>query len=310
MGSAMKYREVGDLRLSEVGFGCGGNAGLMLRGDPATQRRVVARALELGINYFDNAPDYGDGLAETNLGRVLKALGARPHLNTKVEIRAAHLDDVASHVERSVEASLTRLGVDCVDILQIHNGPTYDLPALQGNSYTQLGMEHYLGAKGATEGLARVLRAGKARHAGFICRGNDAPAVRALIDTGMFRLINVAYSLLNPSAGQPTPPGMRVERDHGDVMTYARSKGVGVAVFSPLAGGVLSDHRLGGGHLHALAERRANTATADAANLERARAFRFLAGRVPIRADASGRNHRLVGRVRARAAGGDCSGCL
>ena len=75
----MEYRRVGntELRVSEIGFGCGGNAGLMVRGSHDEQQRVVARAVELGMNYFDNAPDYGDGVAEENLGRVLQALKLR-----------------------------------------------------------------------------------------------------------------------------------------------------------------------------------------------------------------------------------------
>ena len=56
----MHYRRIAKttLNLSEIGFGCGGNAGLMVRGNRAEQQRVVARAVELGINYFDTAPDY------------------------------------------------------------------------------------------------------------------------------------------------------------------------------------------------------------------------------------------------------------
>jgi len=73
----MRYRAIPDtgLSLSEIGFGCGGNAGLMVRGDRAEQIRVIARALDQGINYFDLAPDYGDGLAESNLGIALKEIG-------------------------------------------------------------------------------------------------------------------------------------------------------------------------------------------------------------------------------------------
>jgi len=54
------YRRIAKttLNLSEIGFGCGGNAGLMVRGNHTEQQRVVARAVELGINYFDTAPDY------------------------------------------------------------------------------------------------------------------------------------------------------------------------------------------------------------------------------------------------------------
>ena len=70
----MRTRKAGtsDLMVSEIAFGCGGNAGLMVRGSTAEQLPIVDRALELGVNYFDNAPDYGNGVAETNLGIVLK----------------------------------------------------------------------------------------------------------------------------------------------------------------------------------------------------------------------------------------------
>jgi Predicted oxidoreductases (related to aryl-alcohol dehydrogenases) len=97
--------------------------------------RAVSRAIELGINYFDESPDYGDGVSETNLGRVIRELGIRPIINTKVEIRAENLDDIAGHVERSVDASLKRLGVDWVDIVQIHNGPVASKPELPGKAY-------------------------------------------------------------------------------------------------------------------------------------------------------------------------------
>ena len=52
------------LLLSRLGFGCGAVGGLMVRGTSADQERAIARALEVGINYFDTAPDYGDGASE------------------------------------------------------------------------------------------------------------------------------------------------------------------------------------------------------------------------------------------------------
>ncbi len=187
----MEYRQVGntELRVSEIGFGCGGNAGLMVRGSHEEQRRVVARAIELGINYFDNAPDYGNGVAEENLGRVLKELKLRPVITSKVEVRQVDLGDIAGHVVRSTEESLKRLGVDYLDILQIHNGPAPSPPRLEGRVYTQLWIEDYLRPGGALEGLQRVLRDGKARYLGFICRGNDGYQVRQLLDTNLFRMI-------------------------------------------------------------------------------------------------------------------------
>ena len=62
------------VEVSLLGFGCGAVGGLMVGGDPADQERAVARALEMGINYFDTAAQYGNGRSETNLGRVLKSL--------------------------------------------------------------------------------------------------------------------------------------------------------------------------------------------------------------------------------------------
>ena len=181
----MQYRKIGetDINLSAIGFGCGGNAGLMIRGSGAEQTRIVARALELGINYFDNSPDYGNGVAEINLGRVLKQLRARPLVNSKVEIRAENLGDIAGHVVASTEASLKRLGVDHLDMMQIHNGPCAQPPVMEGKYYAQLWIEHFTRPGGAIEGVERLLRDGKIRYAGFICRGNDGVEVRQILSS-------------------------------------------------------------------------------------------------------------------------------
>mgnify|MGYP003351622429 CR=1 FL=1 len=64
------------LEVSVVSFGTGDNAGLMVKGSETQQIEAITRALALGINYFDTSPDYGKGLAETNLGRALGQPGA------------------------------------------------------------------------------------------------------------------------------------------------------------------------------------------------------------------------------------------
>lgn len=274
----MEYRQVGntELRVSEIGFGCGGSAGLMVRGSPEEQRGVVARAVELGINYFDNAPDYGNGVAEENLGRVLKELKIRPVSTSKVEVRHTDLGDIAGHVVRSTEESLKRLRMDYLDILQIHNGPAPSPPQLEGRSYTQLWIEDYLRPGGALEGLQRVLREGKARYVGFICRGNDGYQVRQLIDTNVFHMINVPYTLLNPTAGMAKPKGLAVDRDFGGVIDYAYEHGVGTAIYSPLAGGFLTDPIVAGGERHPLAGSRDTASEAYRRHLEMAQALSFL----------------------------------
>jgi aryl-alcohol dehydrogenase-like predicted oxidoreductase len=250
----MRYRSIpsAGVAISEIGFGCGGTAGLMVRGSAQEQRSVVERALQAGINYFDVAPDYGDGRAEENLGRVLRELSVRPYITTKVEIRAENLADVASHVVRSAEASLKRLGVEYVDVLQIHNAPASAQPTQGERAYAHLALDHYLGPSGALEGLERLKRDGKTRFLGFIVRGGDVDAVDMVLNTRLFHLINASYHLLNPTAGQPPPYGMRVDVDWGQVIQHAEQLGVGVAVYSPLANGLLTDTALAGASPHPL----------------------------------------------------------
>jgi len=274
----MKYRRVGssDLTVSEIAFGCGGNAGLMVRGEAAEQTRAISRALELGITYFDNSPDYGNGKAETNLGRALKELKTRPLLNSKVEIRATDLGDIAGHVVRSTEASLQRLGVDYLDVLQIHNGPSAKPVKLEGAYYAQLPIEHYLRPGGAIEGVRRLLDSGKVRVAGFICRGDDADEVRQVLDTGVFRLINTPYTLLNPTAGLAKPAAFS-GKDFGNVIGLAQARGASAAIYAPLAGGFLTDDFLAQRPRHPLA--RAEDPQSESAKRNRAKvmALRFVA---------------------------------
>src|SRR5262249_54998823 len=108
------------LEVGALGFGCGNVGGLMVRGTAADQERAVARALDLGINYLDTAPSYGDTQSEQNLGRVLKALRPNVIVGTKFRIPAGERR-VADALTTSLEASLRRLGLDRVDLLQLHN---------------------------------------------------------------------------------------------------------------------------------------------------------------------------------------------
>jgi len=259
----MNYRQLGrtDLLLSEVSFGCGGNAGLMVRGSAKAQLETVARALDLGVNYFDNAPDYGDGAAETNLGRALTTLKVKPMVCSKVEVRAGDLHDIAGHVVRSVEASLRRLHLEALDVLHIHNGPTLQPPLQPPGSYDRLRLQDFLRPNGALEGLRRLKEAGKARYFGLVCRANDREAVETLLDTDLFDLVNVPYTLLNPTAGIARPPCFSNPNDYGNVIGHAHGRGVGMAIFSPLAGGALTDENLDNLDPHPLARTRPVNAT-------------------------------------------------
>src|SRR5215813_15261060 len=110
------------LKISALGFGCGAVGGIMVRGDPADQERLVARALDVGVNYFDTAVLYGDGASETNLGRVLRKLKpANAIVGTKVRVPPGEFGGIAAAITASLEGSLARLQLDKVDIFHLHN---------------------------------------------------------------------------------------------------------------------------------------------------------------------------------------------
>src|SRR5262249_23770379 len=123
MEGPVRKRRFGDsdLFISEIGFGCGPTAGLMIEGDRQTRIEVVAKAFEEGINYFDTAGQYGEGASEINLGEALKALNASPIISTKVTLGLADLDDIAGAVRTSVETSLRRLRRERLEIVFLHN---------------------------------------------------------------------------------------------------------------------------------------------------------------------------------------------
>ena len=118
----MEYRTLGKtgLRVSALGFGCGNVGGLIIREEPRTRVRAVARAIEAGINYFDTASMYGNGQSEQNLGQVLNELKPDVYVGTKVRIRPDEMGDMRGAIQRSVEASLTRMAREQVDLIQLH----------------------------------------------------------------------------------------------------------------------------------------------------------------------------------------------
>src|SRR6202051_5010633 len=126
-GTSMEMRTFGrtGMQLSVLGFGCGAVGGLMVRGDPLDQERTVARALAVGVNYFDTAVQYGDGESAKNLGRILQNLNpANVVVGTKVRLPPADFGRIADAVTKSLEGSLARVRLDRGGIFPLHNGMT------------------------------------------------------------------------------------------------------------------------------------------------------------------------------------------
>ncbi len=242
----MQYRRLGKtgLQVSEISFGTGDNAGLMMNAEAKERERTLAKALDLGINFFDTSPDYGKGVAETNLGAGLKQLGHAAAnaalISTKVEIMADDIGDIAGKIVRSADASLKRLQRNHVDMLMIHNPPR-SARNPDAAHWLPLTADDMLGP--ALEGLERVRQAGKARYFGFTCENAEPAVVKTVLASGRYDAINCWYNMVNPTAGMTMPPGIVFGRhydDYGGIITYAGEQDIGVAVIRPLAGGALT----------------------------------------------------------------------
>ena len=228
----MDYRPLGNtgLNVSEIGFGCGNVGGLMIRGSHDDQVRAVSRAMELGINYFDTAPSYGDGQSEVNLGRVLKEISADVYVGTKFRVTTREPGRIKPNVIASVEESLTRMQREQVDLMQLHNHVS---SAAETGSVTH---DEVLGE--VVEALSDLRGQGKVRFGGMTAVG-ETTALHQVIESGSLNTVQAVYNLVNPSAGQAVPAGFDMP-DYGDLIGRASAKGMGVLVIRVLAAGALS----------------------------------------------------------------------
>jgi aryl-alcohol dehydrogenase-like predicted oxidoreductase len=228
----MEYRTLGrtGLRVSALGFGCGNVGGLIIRGTPAERERAVARAVELGINYFDTAPLYGDGQSEQNLGQVLRALKPAVYVGTKVRVPPVPSAEIPGVITRSLEESLRRLGRDRVDLLQLHSPITLE------PSGRSVSTKDVLDAVVPT--FARLVDGGKIGFYGLTALG-DTAALLEVIGAGAVHTAQVCYNLLNPSAGHKVPAGFPGQ-DFGGLLANCEERRTGVIVIRVMAAGALS----------------------------------------------------------------------
>lgn len=218
------------LKVAVLGFGCGAVGGLMVRGTPRDQERAVARAVELGINYFDTAASYGNGESEKNLGRVLAALKPNVYVGTKVGVPAGERGRIGATVADSLEASLRRLGRESVDLYQLHNQIIYH--SEEADFTPCMVLEE------AVPALQKLQREGKTRFFGITAIG-DADALHEAVRARVVDTMQMPYSLLNPSAGGKVPAGYPAH-DFKELMLRGQEAGVGVIGIRVLAAGALS----------------------------------------------------------------------
>lgn len=221
----MKYRLLADtgvfvseLCLGTMTFGGRGQMWEVIGGlDQPAVDAIVGRALDAGVNFIDTADVYAAGESETLVSKALGSKRKEVVLATKVRGRmgkgANQVGLSRLHILEAVEASLQRLGTDYIDLYQIHR---FD---------TLAGPEDTLRA------LDDLVRAGKVRYVG--CSNlaawqlMKALAISRAEGLERFKCTQSYYSLA----------GRELERE---MIPLLKDQGVGLLVWSPLAGGFLS----------------------------------------------------------------------
>jgi len=214
----MQIRQLGwtDLELTPVGLGTWAIGGPWQCGwgeqDDEVSIRTIQRALDLGINWIDTAPIYGFGHSETIVGKAIKGLSSKPIIATKCgrvwdENRNISGCLRRESIFREVDASLSRLKVDVIDLYQIH---WPDPPEAIEEGW---------------DAIARCVKAGKIRYAGV---SNFSPKQMEHIKS------------IHPIASCQPPYSMLRRYIEDDVLLYCHENRIGVIPYSPMQKGLLS----------------------------------------------------------------------
>jgi aryl-alcohol dehydrogenase-like predicted oxidoreductase len=205
------------LEITRVGFGAWaiGGGGWEFGWGPQDDDESLAAihsALEQGVNWIDTAAAYGFGRSEQIVGRALEGLAQRPYVFTKCSLLEGAGRQVVHSLRRDsilgeAEASLKRLGVDAIDLYQIH----WPIPAAD--------IEEGWAA------LAELKQQGLVRHIGV--SNFDVGQLRRIQQIAPVETLQPQYSLVERDAEQ-------------ELLPFAERERIGVIVYSPMGSGMLT----------------------------------------------------------------------
>jgi aryl-alcohol dehydrogenase-like predicted oxidoreductase len=205
------------LEITRIGFGAWaiGGGGWEFGWGPQEDDQSIAaihHALEQGVNWIDTAAAYGFGHSEAVVGRALRGVSERPYVFTKASLlegpgrRVVHSLKRDS-ILREAHASLERLGVDAIDLYQIH-WPNPDADIEEGFS-----------------AFAELKEQGLVRHIGV--SNFDVEQLKRIQQIAPVETLQPQYSL--------------IERDaEAELLPFAERAGIGVIVYSPMSSGLLT----------------------------------------------------------------------
>ena len=220
----MEYRQLGrsGLRVSTIslgtmGFGGTGWATPVGQIDVEGARKQISLARDAGVNLFDTADVYSSGLSEEILGKALGSDREEVLVATKVRLPMGDGPNDAGlsrhHIIRSAEASLRRLGTDYIDLYQVHEWDG------------QTPLEETLHA------LDDLVRSGKVRYIG--CSNYAAWHL-------MKALWTADRNALTPFVSMQVYYSLQARDIEHELVPLAVDQGLGILVWSPIAGGLLS----------------------------------------------------------------------
>jgi aryl-alcohol dehydrogenase-like predicted oxidoreductase len=206
-----------DMEITPIGFGSwavgGGN--WEFAWGPQDEREAIAaieRSVDLGMNWIDTAAVYGLGHSEELVGQAIRGMSQKPLVFTKCSMiwddnRQIHRSLKAASVRRECEASLKRLGVDAIDLYQIHwPNPGEDIEE-------------------GWQTLARLKEQGKVRWIGV--SNFNVDQMRRAQAIAPISSLQPPYSLLNRGV-------------EDEILIFCAENNIGVIVYSPMASGMLS----------------------------------------------------------------------
>lgn len=257
----MNHRTLGqDLTVSALGLGCMGMSEFYGPRDDQESLAVLARAVDLGIDFFDTADTYGPHHNEELLGQFLAASKAKVKIATKAGIvrkpgeYARRIDNSPAYLRRAVEASLKRLGIEQIDLYYVHR-----LDPAQPIETTM-------------QALAALKAEGKIAHIG-LCEVSAATLRRA--------------HAVHPVTAIQTEYSLWTRDVEAEILPTCRALGVGFVAYSPLGRGFLTGRfqpgtRFEDGDFRASLPRFApDNATSNAALVEVVRALATARGATP-----------------------------
>ncbi|HKA28489.1 MAG TPA: aldo/keto reductase [Candidatus Binatia bacterium] len=210
----MQTRRLGTLEVSAIGLGCMGMSEFYGPSDEAEAIATIHRALDLGVTLLDTADMYGPFTNEELVGRAIRGRRDRVVLATKCGIvrdpqnrSIRGIDGSPAYILNACESSLKRLGVDHVDLYQLHRVDP------------KVPIEDSVGA------MAELVRAGKTRHIGLSEAGPRT--LRRAVGVHPIASLQTEYSLLTRDA-------------EAEVIPTCRELEVGFLAYSPLGRGLLT----------------------------------------------------------------------